>query len=142
MKVENNMNDSIFKPFKPSKLKKPALFQALLLQVSVTTMMAAGLLLLDVAIGLSFFVAIVIFSIPQAYLNFKAFAYYGSSDIDKIKTGMYLGEFYKVVLTCALFVSAFVLAPDLLHFPTLFIGYILMIIINVILTQFQINHPS
>ena len=142
MKVENNVNDSIFKPYKPKKLKKPALFKALLLQVSVTTIMAAGLLVINVTIGLSFFLSIVIFSIPQAYLNFKAFAYYGSSDIDKIKTGMYLGEFYKVILTCTLFVTSFVIAPDLLHFPTLFIGYILMIIINVVLTQFQINHPS
>jgi len=136
------VSDSIFKPFKPSRVKKPALNQALLLQASIMTMLAAGLLLINVAIGVSFFFSIVIFSIPQLYLNFKAFAYYGTSDIDRIKTGMYLGEFYKVVLTCALFVSAFILAPDLLHFPTLFIGYILMVIINVALTQFQINHPS
>ncbi|BCE03641.1 ATP synthase subunit I [Marinicellulosiphila megalodicopiae] len=136
------MSDSIFKPFKPSKLKKPALNKALLLQASVALMLAAGVLLVNVNVGLSLFCAILIFTLPQAYLNFKAFAYYGTSDIDRIKSGLYLGEFYKVVLSCALFVTSFIAIPELLHFPTLFIGYILMIIVNVVLTQFQINHPS
>ena len=135
------MSDSLFKPYSPQAIKKPQLYKVLANQGLYVLAFALGMAIIDVRLALAVVTAEVIFALPQSYLIFKAFAYYGSGNFEKIKTGLYVGEFYKVVLSCALFVTVFILAPNL-HFPTLFTSYLVIHLSFTWLIQFQFNHPQ
>ena len=135
------MSHSLFKPYQRQQIKKPPLLRALFKQALYVFLFAFGMALVDYQLALPVLAAEFVFLLPQSYLIIKAFAHYGSGDFEKIKTGFYVGEFYKVVLSCALFVCLFILAPEL-NFALLFISYLLINFSFIWLIRFQINHPQ
>ncbi len=116
-----------------STISTPPLYKVALLQLIGLLVSCAVVMVLDHPWASSLLVGGLIQICPQAWFARQAFRYSGARQIDKIVRAMYWGESGKVVLTAALFVTTFLLWPQL-NYLAVFGAFIVMIPVQWVIT--------
>ena len=104
---------------------KKLAFNFIKAQILVTLLLSAISLFFDVVIAYSAFAGGFIATIASAWFAYKVFRVGPESAVEIMLVSAYLGEIYKIILTAALFICAFVLIKPV-SAATLLISYFIV----------------
>lgn len=107
-------------------IHKPPVHRITVSQLAVLLPVCGLLCLYDVVVGYSALIGGLIQVVPQAWFNRQAYRFTGARQAQAVTRAMYFGEAGKIVLVAVLFITAFLLLPELDVF-TLFASFVLMI---------------
>jgi ATP synthase protein I len=122
-----------------STISTPPLYKVALFQLIGLSAFCAVVMLYDRTWAGSLVVGGLIQVGPQAWFARQAFRYSGAQQVDKIVRAMYWGESGKVVLTASLFVTTFLLWPNL-NYLAVFGMFIVMIPVQWFITLKVLNN--
>ncbi|MDG1165486.1 MAG: ATP synthase subunit I [Porticoccaceae bacterium] len=122
-----------------STISTPPIYKVALYQIFILLAICGVVVWVDSLLASSILAGGLIQIGPQAWFAHQAYKYSGARQVDKIVRAMYWGESGKVVLTAALFITAFIVLKQL-NFLAVFSTFIVMIPLQWFITVKILKH--
>jgi ATP synthase protein I len=122
-----------------STISTPPIYKVALYQIFILLAICGIVVWVDSLLASSILAGGLIQIGPQAWFAHQAYKYSGARQVDKIVRAMYWGESGKVVLTAALFITAFIVLKQL-NFLAVFSTFIVMIPLQWFITVKILKH--